>query len=29
MAAMLKVIDRLIPADTGRFLDRFGKNVPW
>jgi len=29
VAAMLKVIDRLRPADTGRFLDHRGKDVPW
>jgi NAD(P)-dependent dehydrogenase (short-subunit alcohol dehydrogenase family) len=29
VAAMLEVIDRLKPADTGRFLDRRGRNVPW
>jgi NAD(P)-dependent dehydrogenase (short-subunit alcohol dehydrogenase family) len=29
VAAMLKVIDRLSSTDTGRFLDRFGKDVPW
>jgi NAD(P)-dependent dehydrogenase (short-subunit alcohol dehydrogenase family) len=29
VAAMLKTIDRLKPSDTGRFLDRRGKDVPW
>jgi len=29
VAAMLKVIDRLAPSDTGRFLDRHGKDIPW
>ena len=29
VAAILKVIDRLRPADTGRFLDHRGKDVPW
>ena len=29
VAAMLKVIDRLGPKDTGRFLDQHGKDVPW
>jgi NAD(P)-dependent dehydrogenase (short-subunit alcohol dehydrogenase family) len=29
VAAMLKVIDRLKPSDTGRFLDRHGKDIPW
>jgi NAD(P)-dependent dehydrogenase (short-subunit alcohol dehydrogenase family) len=29
VAAMLKVIDRLEPRDTGRFLDHRGKDVPW
>jgi len=29
VGAMLKVIDRLSPSDTGRFLDRRGKDVPW
>jgi NAD(P)-dependent dehydrogenase (short-subunit alcohol dehydrogenase family) len=29
VAAMLKVIDRLSPKDTGRFLDRSGKDRPW
>ncbi len=27
--AMLKVIDRLKPADNGQFLDERGKEVPW
>jgi NAD(P)-dependent dehydrogenase (short-subunit alcohol dehydrogenase family) len=27
--SMLRVIDRLRPSDTGRFLDRGGKDVPW
>jgi len=29
VGAMLKVIDRLKPADNGRFLDQRGKEVPW
>jgi NAD(P)-dependent dehydrogenase (short-subunit alcohol dehydrogenase family) len=29
VASMLKVIDRLTPSDTGRFLDRRGRDVPW
>jgi NAD(P)-dependent dehydrogenase (short-subunit alcohol dehydrogenase family) len=29
VAAMLRVIDRLTPKDTGRFLDRHGKDRPW
>ena len=29
VAAILKVIDRLKPSDTGRFLDRHGKDNPW
>ncbi len=29
VAAMLKVIDRLKPSDTGRFLDRRGRDIPW
>ena len=29
VAAMLRVIDRLAPSDTGRFLDRHGKDIPW
>jgi NAD(P)-dependent dehydrogenase (short-subunit alcohol dehydrogenase family) len=29
VAAMLKVIDGLRPSDTGRFLDRRGRDVPW
>ncbi|HEV8608540.1 MAG TPA: SDR family oxidoreductase [Thermoanaerobaculia bacterium] len=29
VAAMLKVIDRLTPSDTGRFLDRRGRDMPW
>jgi len=29
VAAMLKVLDRLTPSDTGRFLDHRGKEVPW
>lgn len=29
VAAMLKVIDGLSPKDTGRFLDRHGKDMPW
>ncbi len=29
VAAMLKVIDRLSPKDTGRFLDRHGKDMAW
>jgi NAD(P)-dependent dehydrogenase (short-subunit alcohol dehydrogenase family) len=29
VAAMLNVIDRLSPSDTGRFLDRRGRDVPW
>ncbi len=28
-AAMLGVIDRLKPSDTGRFLDHRGKDLPW
>ena len=27
--AMLRVIDRLRPSDSGRFLDRRGRDVPW
>jgi NAD(P)-dependent dehydrogenase (short-subunit alcohol dehydrogenase family) len=29
VAAMLKVIDGLGPSDTGRFLDRRGRDQPW
>jgi NAD(P)-dependent dehydrogenase (short-subunit alcohol dehydrogenase family) len=29
VAAMLGVMDRLSPSDTGRFLDHRGKDVPW
>jgi len=29
VARMLAVIDRLTPSDTGRFLDRRGRDVPW
>jgi NAD(P)-dependent dehydrogenase (short-subunit alcohol dehydrogenase family) len=29
VAAMLDVIDRQRPSDTGRFLDRHGKDIPW
>jgi NAD(P)-dependent dehydrogenase (short-subunit alcohol dehydrogenase family) len=29
VARMLAVIDRLAPSDTGRFLDRRGRDVPW
>ncbi len=29
VAATLDVIDRLEPSDTGRFLDRLGKDIPW
>ena len=29
VAAMLEIIDRLKPSDTGRFLDHRGKDVPW
>ena len=29
VAAMLAVIDRLSPADTGHFLDRRGREIPW
>jgi NAD(P)-dependent dehydrogenase (short-subunit alcohol dehydrogenase family) len=29
VAAMLEVIDRLKPSDTGRFLDHRGKPMPW
>jgi NAD(P)-dependent dehydrogenase (short-subunit alcohol dehydrogenase family) len=29
VAAMLKVIDRLSVNDSGRFLDRRGKDMPW
>jgi NAD(P)-dependent dehydrogenase (short-subunit alcohol dehydrogenase family) len=29
VAAMLGVMDRLTPSDTGRFLDHRGKDVPW
>ena len=29
VAAMLEVIDRLEPSDTGRFLDQHGKPMPW
>jgi NAD(P)-dependent dehydrogenase (short-subunit alcohol dehydrogenase family) len=29
VAEMLKVIDRLTPADTSRFLDRHGRDQPW
>ena len=29
VASMLKVIDRLTPADTSRFLDRQGHDNPW
>jgi hypothetical protein len=28
-AAMLRVIDRLTLQDTGRFLDRHGKDMAW
>jgi len=29
VASMLKVLDRLTPSDTGRFLNRHGKDNPW
>jgi NAD(P)-dependent dehydrogenase (short-subunit alcohol dehydrogenase family) len=29
VAAMLETIDRLRPSDTGRFVDRRGRDVPW
>ena len=29
VAAMLKIIDRLKPSDSGRFLDRRGRDIPW
>jgi len=29
VSAMLEIIDRLKPSDTGRFLDHRGKDVPW
>ncbi len=29
VAAMLEVIDRLKPSDTGRFLDQRGGEMPW
>lgn len=29
VAAMLEVMDRLTPSDTGRFLDHRGKEIPW
>ena len=29
IAAMLKVLDRLTPSDTSRFLDHRGRDVPW
>jgi NAD(P)-dependent dehydrogenase (short-subunit alcohol dehydrogenase family) len=29
VAAMLEVIDRLKPSDTGRFLDHRGREMPW
>jgi hypothetical protein len=29
IAAMLKVIDGLRPSDTGRFVDRRGRDIPW
>jgi NAD(P)-dependent dehydrogenase (short-subunit alcohol dehydrogenase family) len=29
VAAMLKVIDGLRPSDTGRFIDRRGRDQPW
>ncbi|HKF44486.1 MAG TPA: hypothetical protein VKG01_15420 [Thermoanaerobaculia bacterium] len=29
VAAMLKVLDRLTPSDTSRFLDHRGRDVPW
>lgn len=29
VAEMLKVIDGLRPSDSGRFLDRHGRDVPW
>ena len=29
VAAMLEVIDRLKPSDTGRLLDHRGKEMPW
>jgi NAD(P)-dependent dehydrogenase (short-subunit alcohol dehydrogenase family) len=29
VAAMLELIDGLTPSDTGRFLDRRGRDVPW
>jgi NAD(P)-dependent dehydrogenase (short-subunit alcohol dehydrogenase family) len=29
VSAMLEVMDRLTPSDTGRFLDHRGKEVPW
>jgi hypothetical protein len=27
--AMLRAIDSLRPSDSGRFLDRRGRDVPW
>ena len=27
--AMLRVIENLGPSDSGRFLDRRGRDVPW
>jgi NAD(P)-dependent dehydrogenase (short-subunit alcohol dehydrogenase family) len=29
VAAMLKVLDRVKPSDSGRFFDQRGKQVPW
>jgi NAD(P)-dependent dehydrogenase (short-subunit alcohol dehydrogenase family) len=29
VTAMLEVIDRLRPSDTGRFLDHRGREMPW
>jgi NAD(P)-dependent dehydrogenase (short-subunit alcohol dehydrogenase family) len=29
VARMLQILDRLTPADTGRFLDSRGRDVPW
>jgi NAD(P)-dependent dehydrogenase (short-subunit alcohol dehydrogenase family) len=29
VAAQQETFDRLQPADSGRFIDRFGKTVPW
>lgn len=29
VADLLRTIDRLLPSDSGRFMDRFGETIPW